>query len=246
MVNRLSASASEFLAAALQDHNRAVIVGSQTYGKATAQRMFPLEPGTKDLAAAISSGKGFGYATVTVNKIYRVTGKTVQGFGIKPDVLLPDILDGFDLFESSLPGALQRDSVLKKTYYTPLPTFPLVRLREKSKVRVDSSEAFRLVKEFAAIIMLQETAGEIVPLSWNEFAGLMESARRYEKLESLFEENAAPYEPQNNATDINRMKVDEFLAEMNKHWLKNLQADIHLAETFHIICDYIRLNQPSK
>ena len=95
MVNGASASASEVLAGTLQDYNRGLIVGGRTYGKATGQSIMPVGG-----EMAIKKGDaGRGYVKVTTQKLYRVTGRSAQGGGILPDVLLPDVFAALDLGE---------------------------------------------------------------------------------------------------------------------------------------------------
>jgi carboxyl-terminal processing protease len=84
LVNGYSASASEFVAAALQDYNRALIVGSRTFGKGTSQNMFSLEAGKSAVNFSAVGKSKTGYATITTEKAYRITGKTVQYNGITP------------------------------------------------------------------------------------------------------------------------------------------------------------------
>ena len=131
MVNGLSASASEFLAAALQDYHRGIIVGSRTYGKATGQEVFSLEPVEKHASASAAKKLGWGYTTITTLKIYRVTGKTAQKRGVAPDIMLPDLYDFIEFREENLEDALTSDSISRKIYYTPLGL--LARMRAKRK-----------------------------------------------------------------------------------------------------------------
>ena len=147
MVNSLSASASEFLAAALQDYNRALIVGARTYGKATAQQIMPADPSLNveekksksQLDDIISSA---GFVKVTTGKLYRVTGRTAQQTGVIPDIELPDALQELPLRESVLPRSFIPDSIDKKVYYQPLALLPRRELLEKSKLRIDGQPQF--------------------------------------------------------------------------------------------------------
>ncbi len=142
MVNGHSASASELMASTLQDFNRAVIVGSDTYGKATGQEMFPLN--VQETSAADSMKSGF--ASVTVLKLYRVTGKSNQVSGLHPDVVLPDPFVNLYENESKEPEALPKDTVLKKTYYQALAPLPIGKLRQLSDSRVNKNFNFSHVK----------------------------------------------------------------------------------------------------
>ena len=89
MVDRLSASASEIFAGAMQDYGRALVIGGQTYGKGTVQSIQPLNHGQLKL---------------TLAKFYRVSGQSTQNQGVIPDIKFPSLYDGRDIGESKLPG----------------------------------------------------------------------------------------------------------------------------------------------
>ncbi|NJM24351.1 MAG: hypothetical protein HC859_01310 [Bacteroidia bacterium] len=170
LTNRLSASASEFLAAALQDHHRAIIFGSPTYGKATAQQIIPINPAATTLEEGLTKRSGNGFVVLTTQKTYRVTGLTAQMQGVKPDICVPDILEALDIYESSQPLALSADSVQKKVYYYPAAPLPLAELNRRSKARTDTSTIFKGIGDLTLLLQLTMAGGERIPLSWNEFA----------------------------------------------------------------------------
>src|SRR5258706_12269618 len=103
MVNGLSASASEFVAGALQDYNRAILVGSPTYGKATMQVVMPADTNInleKASAAALEKKDG-DFVKVTIGKLFRVSGKSNQLCGVQPDISLPDLAADISYREKS-------------------------------------------------------------------------------------------------------------------------------------------------
>jgi carboxyl-terminal processing protease len=105
LVNRLSASASEIFAGAIQDYNRGIVIGEQTFGKGTVQSLLPLN---------------VGQLKATTAKYYRISGKSTQNKGIIPDLQYPSLYLTKDLGESSLPDALAWDkinSIPYQTYY---------------------------------------------------------------------------------------------------------------------------------
>ncbi len=103
LVNRISASASEIFAGAIQDYHRGIIVGTQTYGKGTVQAMLPL-----------SSGQ----ITLTQQKFYRITGGSTQNRGVIPDIELPSLYDISEVGESSLEAALPWDKIKPAQFNT--------------------------------------------------------------------------------------------------------------------------------
>jgi carboxyl-terminal processing protease len=133
LVNRLSASASEILAAALQDYKRAIIVGDeQTHGKGTVQTLMPL-------------GDRKGSLKLTTAGFYRINGGSTQLKGVTPDIIIPDYLDVMGLGEDSLEHALPWDTVYPAMYRTQNGLTELIPLlSDQSKDRLDNSEEFKL------------------------------------------------------------------------------------------------------
>ena len=114
LVNRASASASEIFAGAIQDYQRGLVVGQQTYGKGSVQNLYPLD------RYALGPNAGFGQLTVTIGKYYRVTGDSTQHRGVEPDITLPSLLDTDDIGESTRESALPWDRI-NAARYTPEP-----------------------------------------------------------------------------------------------------------------------------
>ncbi len=133
LVNRLSASASEILAAALQDYKRAIIVGDrQTHGKGTVQTLIPLK------------GKRQGSLKITTAGFYRINGGSTQLKGVTPDIIIPSYLDVMDLGEDSLEHALPWDSVRKAMYRTATGLTELLPLlSEQSTERLENNSEFQ-------------------------------------------------------------------------------------------------------
>jgi len=240
LTSRLSASASEIVAGALQDYGRALIVGdSSTFGKGTVQTIVPL--------TQFFHHRGLGAVMVTIGKYYRPSGASTQLKGVVPDIVLPSETDLPDIGESKLPNALPWD-VLQAATYT---KFDLLRpvlaeLREKSYARVTADPGFRLVGEEMAMVDKQEEANSL---------SLNETMRRHEKAQAdefegemhkvLLAETA--HTPP--TYDITLAKVDSpGLPPVRKPALPETDAepaenapdeDIQLRETENILADYI-------
>jgi len=135
LVNRLSASASEIVAAALQDYGRALIVGdSKTHGKGTVQTVYPLSKFSDDL----------GSIKVTTASFYRIAGGSTQLKGVVPDVILPSLYDALEIGEEYLPHALPWSQV-RSAYFRPWPknVKPAIpELTAQSAARIAASPAF--------------------------------------------------------------------------------------------------------
>lgn len=132
LVNSYSASASELVAATLQDYNRAVIVGSPTYGKATGQTILPLDttivPGEK-----LPPYSGDGFIKLTVSKMYRVNGTSLQATGVIPSVIVSDSLLNVQR-EADAPFALKANAIDANKYYKPYPQLPPVNAQPTNAV----------------------------------------------------------------------------------------------------------------
>lgn len=160
MVNRLSASAAEIAAGAIQDYGRGLIVGSTSFGKGTVQSLRDLEHGQLKLTEA---------------KFYRISGGSTQHRGVVPDVAFPNIFDEADVGESALPNAMPWDTIPSARYF-PYQDFSkkLVALRDASQARQANDPDFRYLNE--SIALARE-------LKKQKNLSLKESERKSEKQE---------------------------------------------------------------
>jgi carboxyl-terminal processing protease len=172
MVNKGSASATEIVAAALQDYGRAIIVGDQsTHGKGTVQTLIPLDP---QMPIGFPSDPGAGNLKMTVQKFYRVSGGSTQKKGVVPDIVLPSVLDALELGETTLPYYLPYDEEPK----VPYTNFNLVApylpdLKTASAARVAASPDFTYVRQDIAFYK-KKVQDSVVSL--NEATRLKEQA----------------------------------------------------------------------
>ena len=136
LVNRFSASASEILAGAIQDYERGLILGTDTFGKGTVQRV-----------QALSSGQ----IKFTESKFYRVSGKSTQSKGISPDIYLPSPINTEEFGENKLPGALEYDSIAKTRVrdFNRLNTSTSL-LSSEHEIRINDSVLFKHHKKLKA------------------------------------------------------------------------------------------------
>ncbi|MBX3745474.1 MAG: carboxy terminal-processing peptidase [Verrucomicrobiae bacterium] len=144
-VGHQSASASEIVAAALQDYGRAVVVGdSATHGKGTVQTLIPLTQFFSQRTVGPYAGK----LKFTVSKFYRIAGGTTQKYGVTPDIALPTILDHMELGESYLPNCLPADRTTPLRFQRMDHVDPyLAVLRERSANRVAVSREYAYILE---------------------------------------------------------------------------------------------------
>ncbi|MCA0237272.1 MAG: carboxy terminal-processing peptidase [Bacteroidetes bacterium] len=236
MVNSFSASASEILAAAMQDYGRAVIVGSSgTYGKGTVQRFVDLDNATGD-----DSVKPLGEMKLTIQKFYRITGKTTQLDGVTPDIVLPDFYNYIDL------GERENDYPLASTTIDAVPFKQnayrinnLDKLKSDSEARVKSDDTFKKVSDNAVRLRKQKDQSQY-PLqlekyrNWNKRQDM-----EAEQFDNLFQPING-FNIENLAADIPQIQSDTSRIARNEDWLKDKKKDIQLYESYRIMQDMIR------
>lgn len=153
LINRFSASASEIVAAALQDYGRAIIIGGEhSHGKGTVQAVVELDNSNFNAAAlakATGSNKSLGALKITIQKFYRVNGKSTQREGVTPDIILPDQYGYLETGERYLDNALPGGSVDGVEYkkWGDRKQLKIDDLVKKSKERVKKSAQFEKVIE---------------------------------------------------------------------------------------------------
>lgn len=226
MINGLSASASELVTAVLQDLNRAIVVGGPTYGKATGQVVIPIGKNSVGLT---------GYLKVTNDKIYRVSGKSLQRKGVVPDIELPDVFNSFIEREKDFNNSLIADSVIKKVYYTPLASLPIPELRTNSEKRRLLSSEFSKMEQAEIII------SRSIPLDLKGFD------QSNNLLDSLFKNMDQPseerrvYKVQLNQLDNPLLLIDNHERGVREEILDEIKACPYIEEAYKIILDYISL-----
>jgi carboxyl-terminal processing protease len=185
MVGKLSASASEITAAALQDYGRAVLVGDQTtHGKGTVQQVLSLD-NFLDPKAVPNPGK----LKLTVSKFYRIAGGTTQKQGVTPDVILPSVWDYMDIGEASLENCLPADQTTPATYSTLDLVKPyLTELNAHSKDRVAKSKEFDFLREDIDQVKKRQ---EDKHISLNEKQRMEEKAQEKARVEARKKEHAS-------------------------------------------------------
>lgn len=240
MVNAHSASASELLSAVLQDYNRAVIVGNNTFGKATVQGTFPLDLNYDPKYPKMNATSDLGYSNITIQKFYRVTATSHQKKGVHPDIYLPDLSYISKNTEANEKYYLESDTVGKTIYYTPLKSLPIANLNAKSVERVKSNNSFNQIIALNDSIALIEKQTQTISLNINNYKQL---EKRYKSLsgniDTLYTTPTKTYTVTNNSTDNKIYNVNDFFKQMNADALKKIQSDIYIDESYKIMLDLI-------
>ena len=241
MVNQFSASASEIIVAALQDYNRAIIVGSKsTFGKGTVQRFYDLDRGIR----GNDEFKPLGNVKMTVQKFYRVTGGSNQLKGVIPDIILPDTYHYIQSGESEYNNPLQWSEIAAVPFSQNVVKLDnKQKLIDNSKARIDQSKDFALVLESAAKIKENRDQTKW-PLKLNDYRAMVDKKElESKKFEKLFKNEIAGLEINNLTTDLTKINMDESNKARNTEFIKDLRKDIYLEETMYIIRDMINLEK---
>ncbi len=230
LVNRLSASASEIFAGAIQDYNRGLILGNQTFGKGTVQALQKLE---------------YGQIKLTHAKFYRVSGDSTQNLGVIPDLLFPALYDKEEIGESSLPEALPWDQVTRVDHDKfSINSTLFSDLERKHSQRVENNPDFQYVRETIARID-QKKNEKVVSLNLT----IREKEYQKSRQEQLDIENKRRIaKGETPFKDIKELDNEEDILGLNDHDEKEEDEDKKdsdsytlLLESAHILLDYIQL-----
>lgn len=238
MVNGGSASASEILAAAMQDYKRAIIVGSSgTYGKGTVQRFLDL-----DQVSSQDDLKPLGEMKLTVQKFYRITGKTTQLDGVKPDIVLPDFFNLLENGESENEYPMSSTTIDPVAFQQSVYQLPdLEAIRTASDKRVSKDETFKKINDNA--VRLRKMKDERTYLLQADKYRQWSKRQREEadKYEDMFKPIEG-FSVMNLAADLPTIESDTSRMARNSDWLKDREKDVQLYETLRIMYDMIRLD----
>ncbi len=223
LVNGYSASASEVLAGTLQDYNRALIVGSATYGKATGQVVLPLDSSINS-ESDTRNIKADNYLKVTDSKLFRVNGTSAQFSGVTPDIILPDLLQADPNREADEPFALQPSTIDANKYYKPYSPLQITTLQSEAKHEADTMKYFTYVKDYIHQYKLINTS-EDLPLSFKEMWAL-------EKADSLPVKPgfnyASTYNVANNDYDKQQLTTITDSNDINTAFINYLSHDAYI------------------
>ncbi len=244
MVNSGSASASEIMAAAMQDYGRAVIIGSPTFGKGTVQKIVSLDDALdavtrmRMLANADNEGTGpgsLGNVKLTMQKFYRINGGSTQLRGVTPDIVLPDPYKYIEMGERRADYAMPWDQIPAANYRRSSPAVPVGMLVSRSRARVGANASFTLIEETAKRLKAQED--RVISLNEAAYRKENEAATAASKRAEELEKKGTPLTTTALAADLPQINRDSSTMARNTEWLKTLSKDIYLAETIAVLTD---------
>jgi len=221
LVDKLSASASEILAGAFQDYKRGLIVGSNTFGKGTVQRLENLS---------------YGQLKFTEQKFYRVSGKSTQNLGVIPDINLPYVFDSEEVGEMALENSLPYDDISSLEYEPFNSTSNIEMIQSFSKKRVSDSNLNEYIKD-QKIHSKNELDKSLIPVNYL----VRKSEKKAQEEKRLFIENRfrvsvglKPY-----------LNFQEFL-DADPEELNEFSEKMVLEEAARILIDQINFNKPKR
>ena len=216
MLNRYSASASEILAGAMHDYQRAILAGdTTTFGKGTVQNIFQLP-------------EGYGALKVTIAQFYRVSGWSTQNRGVETSLVLPSLFNARDIGESTLDNALPWRSIDQVSYRVSGNLKKVLpKLKQLSENRIANSEFFQKVKED-----VEEYLTTIKPLKYTSILKMQEDDLRRKTQRDQELESASEKADEDNSDDT---EIEEEK--------KEIQRDEYMKESLEILSDYIKLQK---
>ena len=236
MVNEFSASASEIIAAALQDYGRAVIVGNKTFGKGTVQRFIDLD----DAVRGAKNVKPLGNIKVTTQKFYRVNGGSTQLEGVTPDILLPDSYAYLETGERENDYPLQWDKIAPADYVrTPAYVASLDEVRNRSTERIKENPVFQAIDNYARELRTERDETQ-VSLNLAEYTADQTVRSAESKAYKALFKAIDDLEVMNLKLDKLQLEgADEGKIGRNEDFIERVKKDIHLYEAVLIVNDLV-------
>ncbi len=230
LVNNFSASASEIFAAAIQDYNRGLILGSRhTYGKGTVQNVIDLNQFVRN-----NSMGDLGALKTTTQKFYRVNGGSTQREGVYSDIVMPDRYSYIDMGERDIDNAMPWDKIDAANFKPVKNNFD--RVIANSKLRMSQNDQFKLIEENAKWV--NENKDDVTyDLNIDKFKAEMKQTETITKkfkaiadYKNNLEFNPLPYEQE-------IFDKDPSLAEKKQRWYESLSKDIYVEEALNVLED---------
>jgi len=232
LINEVSASASEILAAAIQDYGRGIVLGSkQSYGKGTVQNLIDLNVYVRKMDI-----DDLGALKITTQKFYRINGGSTQLEGVKSDIVMPDRYTYIDIGERDYKNPMPYDKIAPANYTDWKGNIAYEDIIKQSKARLDTNQRVQIVDDYAKWIRDRRDEKE-VQLNFEKYKAAIalrkEQTKKYDTI-SKFENNLTFASLKE---ELGRMETDTTLAERRKRWHKSLNRDIYVDEAVHVIED---------
>ena len=221
LVDKLSASASEILAGAIQDYQRGLVIGAQTFGKGTVQRMENLS---------------YGQIKFTEQKFYRVSGQSTQHKGVIPDIELPYVYSNQEIGEMSYENALPNNDISPVYYETFENLSNLESINRYSNNRIKDSFMNSYVKETKQLIE-DENNKNLLPVNLKT----RKDIKTKNEMKRLAIENEL-----RGSLDLDIFESYEEFANSDGEEISDKKDEIILQEAAEILVDQILMEQSSR
>lgn len=234
MVNTISASASEIFAAAMQDYDRAIIVGGDhTYGKGTVQnfteldRMVPKKP---------ADMKDLGSLKMTVQKFYRINGDATQQKGVIPDVVFPDYYNYMEFGEKDLDNSMPWDEITALDWSPWTLSFDKEYIIDISNERIRKNETLNLVDENGKRLKdIRENTN--ITLNYEDYSDLLHKREKSGEKYKQVGKEVFDIDVQALAADLPVIQADTSKKARTDAWLNDLKKDVYLVESYNLLKD---------
>lgn len=239
MINPYSASASEVVAGALQDYNRAIIVGQNSFGKATYQSVLPLD--TTVLFGKAKYGEELGYTKITFGRLYRLLGSTNQFNGVKPDVIYPELFQNSEEGERYYRTALKPDSVVKKIYYSPLNKLDTKQVSLMSRERIQKNITFQKLYEINKQYIEKSNQFEKeINLNVEAYLQMLKDFEElFDEFDKISTLKSTKFKIQNPKYNADIIQSSETRLLQNKNLVAAFETDLLLEESYSIFLDFL-------
>ena len=229
LVNELSASASEIFAAAMQDYNRAVILGgNQTYGKGTVQNILPINKFYPNY------DQDLGYLKMTIQKFYRINGGSTQVEGVYSDIAMPTRFSYMKYGERDLEGALPWDKVPQASYTQVNSYSNFSDVVTTSIERINKDPKFQLIDEYAKWLK-KEQDDSSYSLNYKQYQKELKQREEFaKKFKSVFKyQSGLAFNSPSYEIPLFKENID--LKEKRNAWHKNLSKDLYISEALNVL-----------
>ena len=229
LVNELSASASEIFAAAMQDYNRAVILGgNQTYGKGTVQNILPINKFYPNY------DQDLGYLKMTIQKFYRINGGSTQVEGVYSDIAMPTRFSYMKYGERDLEGALPWDKVPQASYTQVNSYSNFSDVVTTSIERINKDPKFQLIDEYAKWLK-KEQDDSSYSLNYKQYQKELKQREDFaKKFKSVFKyQSGLAFNSPSYEIPLFKENID--LKEKRNAWHKNLSKDLYISEALNVL-----------
>ena len=232
--NQYSASASEIFAAAVQDYDRGIIMGSSgSFGKGTVQRFIDLD---RMLTSNYSEMKPIGSVKITTQKFYRINGGATQLKGVASDIIMPDRYSKFEMGEREQDFVMPWDEIPAAEYTQWKPPYTEKEVIKASEARIAKNEILKSIEENAKRLKSQSDDTSIT-LNYEAFK---KEKDVIDQEDEAFKELIKPIETLeilNVSADLEEISQDTVKVDLNEKWLKKLKKDVQLNEAVNVIND---------